>query len=563
MSERCVAGGNAVKGAVAVFREGSMAEQPACDFLTAPPPLDFKAGKLADFKRFLLNLFTPPPHHHHNHLHSSFTRATMTEPHPLQQWFTSVGVQLHPSLYLAQDPETGLSFYSSEPLPKDTTVIKVPSELCITSHSAFVRIQRLFKGEYEDWEEKMKEEDLPKADWILFYLVLSRVAIDYLSTYPDAEDRAKVTDCLAHLPYVAHIPSVIETPLHYSSAELNLLCQTPLFSSTERRLKATIFDWTAPYSMIPSQPRKGGFLDFFNKMKQPITLQDVQSDAFMSRTYHKALELWRWAESAFTSRSFPARLVGLDDTTTSPILILAYDTFNHARAHPVTWTHLPATATEGSMVAMTLNYETEGGCQVWNNYGGKSNEEFLSSYGFVLDTNSEDTLALKLGSIEPGVEGKTHYWMFPRSTNDEVAQGEGGAFKRAKCPCPSLLEELELRVLQGDEPPTGEQQRLELYGEILETLESLLLSKRKSFKGSQKRIESKNIIFVENRAEPNPKREGWHRAKWTGGQGIRKSVLRNVMQYRKGQMELLNHAVDWTRGELGRVADALDEFDDQ
>ncbi len=57
------------------------------------------------------------------------------------------------------------------------------------------------------------------------------------------------------------------------------------------------------------------------------------------------------------------------------------------------------------------------------NYGGKSNEELLAGYGFTLDTITEDTLALKIGSDDPNAEAKTHYWAVPsastKSENDD------------------------------------------------------------------------------------------------------------------------------------------------
>lgn len=525
----------------------------------------FQAGKLADqhpfLLKFLLNPFslshiiTPLASH-------SPTTARMADPHPLQQWFTTEGVQLHPSLYLAEDPKTGLSFYTSSRLPKDTAVIKVPRKLCITSHSAFLRIEQLLKviDEYEGVDPK--EEKLPKSDWILLYLVVCRLALEYLSSHPGCEEEQKLREVLTHLPYVAHIPTTIETALHFSPSELNLLCQTPLRGAADRRLNATICDYASAIVQCPYPPYESPtFAGFLRNTLEPITLRNTQSDQYFTHTYHRGLELWRWAESAFTSRSFPARLIGLDDNETAPILIPAYDTFNHARAHPVTWTHIAGTGGEGGMVEMTLNYETtEGGVQVWNNYGGKSNEEFLSGYGFVLDTTSEDTLALQLGG--EGMLGKTHYWRIPPAPSALSEQEkEGSGFKRAKCPCPSLLEELGEKVLKGDTPPTAEQEQLELYGEVLETLEGLLLTKRKAFRVSNSRIRNLDINFVEHWPVHQP-HEGWYREKYTRENGIRKHVWRMAMQYRKGQLELMNHAVDWTRSELGRVADALDAFDE-
>ena len=46
---------------------------------------------------------------------------------------------------------------------------------------------------------------------------------------------------------------------------------------------------------------------------------------------------------------------------------------------------------------------TSAGSQVFNNYGPKSNEEFLLGYGFVIDPNPDDTVILRLGSNIPSI----------------------------------------------------------------------------------------------------------------------------------------------------------------
>ncbi|SPO22709.1 related to RKM1 - SET-domain lysine-N-methyltransferase [Ustilago trichophora] len=508
----------------------------------------------------------------------------MSAKHPLLQWFTSVGVKIHPNLYLEQDAVTGLSFYTAQPLPRDTTVIQVPKELCITSKSALEQTQSILQR-LGRTETVLEPSSLPAPDWILLYLVLSRLAEGYLALA--SEDEHEIRQIFVHLLYVSHIPRVIETPLHFSPVELSLLANTPLVGSTERRLRETIVDYERARLLISSQLQQASaphaFATYLCKELDPIALEQLEHDPLMSQTYHKGLELWRWAESAFTSRSFPPRLIGLSDhrdsssssstAISAPILIPAYDTFNHARAHPVTWTYSPASHGMGDMVCMTLNYDSPSApCQVYNNYGGKSNEEFLSGYGFTLDTVTEDTLALKLGAQGSGAaqtEGKTHYWIIPSESTSETQpsseQDTADGFVKQKCPCPSLLSELEQRVLQGDHPPTTPEDQLYLYASVLETLESLLLSKRKAFRNSQTQIDGLQTDFTSVN-EAVHRADGWYRdreaANISNASSFRPSVWKNAMQYRKGQLHLLNHAVDWTRAELGRVADALDALED-
>lgn len=499
----------------------------------------------------------------------------MNRSHPLTEWLRIRGVQIHPSLYLHEDPLTGLSFYTASVLSKDTTVIRVPTSLCITSSSAFAQIQLLFRT-LNSSSQPLVQDNLPKADWVLLYLVLTRLASSFLSTTSSSEHGfAQIKDLFVHITYVDHIPTSIETPLHFAPSELALLSNTPLVGSTERRLSETITDYgrardllfthllkdfqpmhlsEAPKSIqyrnslglgSGNAPGHHPFMLFVLAFFAPKLR--VDQDPLMRESYDKGLELWRWAESAFTSRSFPPRLVGEQDDA-APVLIPGYDTFNHRRAAPVTWS---SSGEAEEMVVMTLNYamdEAEG--QVWNNYGGKSNEEFLSSYGFTVDGTSEDTLALKLGVGGKG-EGKTHYWRIPSTivvpTEEEKEEGK---FQASSCPSSSLLAELEERVLQGEERPVEETEKLELYGSVLETLEAMLLAKRKAFRASQEEVD----------ATPQPTAQtdlpdGWYRS--TSHQYIRPGVLTNIKQYRKGQLEVLNHAVNWTRTEMDRLADTL------
>lgn len=508
----------------------------------------------------------------------------MTSDQALLRWLAASGVELHYSLYLEQDPSTGLSFYTAEPLARDTTVIRVPKGLCITSVTARERIEALLAA-FGISDSGLEASSLPAPDWILLYIATCRLATEYLSTA--SEPSEVLAAALPHLPYVDHIPKIIETPLHFSPAELTLLSATPLVGSTERRLRETIVDYERARSLLEDplqQALHQPFAAFLATKLGSIPKDQLDADALMAKTYHKGLELWRWAESAFTSRSFPARLVGLSDglseassgasplAKSAPILIPAYDTFNHARAHPVTWTFSSASQVDSrDMVCMTINYAVDSApAQVYNNYGGKSNEELLAGYGFTLDTITEDTLALKIGSDDPNAEAKTHYWAVPsastKSENDDstsTSTSRSELFTRALCPCPSLLAEIETRVLRGEAAPTSDEDRLDLYGSVLETLEALLLSKRKAFRASQKQIEALQSTFPLQTA--NCESPGWHRSSAAADpsqpSSLRPFVWHNAMQYRAGQLHLLNHAVEWTRTELARVADALDDLE--
>ncbi|TKY85130.1 hypothetical protein EX895_006210 [Sporisorium graminicola] len=406
---------------------------------------------------------------------------------------------------------------------------------------------------------------LPAPDWILLYLMLSRLAEEYLASRRRDEDGVRAV--FMHLTYVSYIPKTITTPLHFSPAELALLANTPLLGSTERRLRETLVDYERARQLVCGHLTGlsgDEFGVFLAQILQPVSATQMEQDPLMARTLHKALELWRWAESAFTSRSFPPRLIGLSDAnpgqpssseTSAPILIPGYDTFNHARAHPVTWSTTPADST----VCMTLNYALpHPRCQVYNNYGGKSNEEFLSGYGFTLPTCSEDTMALKLGEATSDPEstsGTTHYWRIPATdTVDEQPpiQDAEGRFVEPACPAPGLPADIRRGWAHNNNPPPMSD--AEAYANIIEVLEAMMLRKRKAFRASQRTLDAvPQLQLVEG------EHAAWHRAETDM---VRKEVFANIAQYRHGQLRLLNHAVKWSQDVLERVADVLDGEDD-
>ncbi|PWZ01043.1 SET domain-containing protein [Testicularia cyperi] len=534
----------------------------------------------------------------------------MAKSHPLTDWFKSVGVELHPSLYLKHDALTGLSVYAATPLPPDTTVVTVPASLCITSEVAYEQVCRLLSR--AGATSLPQHSELPVPDWILLYLVLCRIAIEHASS-----TNAFPSDLLPHLTYVAHIPKCIPTPLHFSPTEYAMLANTPLQGSTERRLAETIVDFhrasscILPHILKLSQTGLQDLVEQIQAAFEPI--EETRQDKLMTTTWHAGLEMWRWAESAFTSRAFPSSLIGITvpaasvasnsngssaftSPTSNPILIPAYDAFNHARAHPVTWTHIPAPSTHPDTAAphavgsttvpesrratgrvqMTLNYAVDpADSQVFNNYGGKSNEEFLSAYGFVLPTTTEDTLALKIGTQvqsdadadahddKKGTGSTTFYWPATSasdaaSSSDqpiELSGGDGKPFVPARCPCPGLIEQLgaELRR-QPASLSSSPLIQLEEYANVIEVLESLLLAKRKQFRASQKQVDSIEAL-QETDFRPEVAR--------SPTSSVRKPVFEAVQQYRLGQLEILNQAVKWARGELERLADALEDDDDE
>ena len=90
-------------------------------------------------------------------------------------------------------------------------------------------------------------------------------------------------------------------------------------------------------------------------------------------------ELYLWAATVMTSRSFagPASfnrsegdfVTASDSNDRCPVLIPGLDLLNHNPSAKVSWIW------DANVCALRVEFTTQGGCQVWNNYDPKSNEE--------------------------------------------------------------------------------------------------------------------------------------------------------------------------------------------
>eukprot|EP01126_Amoeba_proteus_P002667 TRINITY_DN10843_c0_g1_i3.p1 TRINITY_DN10843_c0_g1~~TRINITY_DN10843_c0_g1_i3.p1 ORF type:complete len:253 (+),score=43.40 TRINITY_DN10843_c0_g1_i3:412-1170(+) len=106
-----------------------------------------------------------------------------------------------------------------------------------------------------------------------------------------------------------------------------------------------------------------------------------------------------WAYSAFSSRAVGMSLI--DNFTTEdevrsetviPCLVPLVDTFNHCPRTKVKF----LTNISEELFRYECDYDPESGIEVFNNYGNKTNEEFILSYGFYLTDNPHNTSWIQL-----------------------------------------------------------------------------------------------------------------------------------------------------------------------
>ena len=256
---------------------------------------------------------------------------------------------------------------------------------------------------------------------------------------------------LRHLPYIAMIPPSIATPLHFDRQELEQLRGTPLFPATLERRSKTRESCKQALAWLQLLCFEGFHAPALASVREELSdwvrssalsLVGAKVDEMDLPEPGTMLEMWRWGESAYGSRAFPPHLAfprkSADEVVLSrfwpgevlaPILIPGLDSINHGRGVKVTWEansqeepangQIPDHAQAGDRIALRLHDAVPKARQVLNNYGAKSNEELLGSYGFVLDDGTDDAVALVVGGNPnaPDVSKKRCYW---RRTDDKV-----------------------------------------------------------------------------------------------------------------------------------------------
>ncbi|KAL1390963.1 hypothetical protein HDK64DRAFT_266149 [Phyllosticta capitalensis] len=107
-----------------------------------------------------------------------------------------------------------------------------------------------------------------------------------------------------------------------------------------------------------------------------------------------SLEIYKWAATIFTSRCFPS------DPGASEryrVLLPVVDLLNHKFPTKVNWFFDRGSFSLKSEEPLVQSQP------VFNNYGGKGNEELLNGYGFCIQDNPCDVVAIRFGQLPPPV----------------------------------------------------------------------------------------------------------------------------------------------------------------
>ena len=161
--------------------------------------------------------------------------------------------------------------------------------------------------------------------------------------------------CL-HSAYVELLPTEddFRTPLWFTAAEFALLQRTNVYGATMQRHR----DWRAEHEQLDPSLK----ISWLNYL---------------------------WAATILSSRAFSSRLItGIGEAT--PVLFPGVDSLNHRRGEKVGW------LSGEDALSLVTDADVSAGVELFNNYGPKSNEEWLLGYGFAIKDNVDDVLVLRL-----------------------------------------------------------------------------------------------------------------------------------------------------------------------
>ncbi|WBW71675.1 ribosomal lysine methyltransferase Set10 [Schizosaccharomyces osmophilus] len=169
--------------------------------------------------------------------------------------------------------------------------------------------------------------------------------------------------------YIEYLPKSFNTPTYFNDEDKQYLKATNI----EFALQDRLHNWRHAYEDV-------------------LKLGSFSTNQF-------TFDLFIWAATVFTSRCFSSSLINsrISKEDASPILLPLIDSLNHKAMQPILW---KTDVRDTMSVQLVSQNTTSRGQQIFNNYGPKGNEELLLGYGFCLEDNAFDNVALRV-SVHP------------------------------------------------------------------------------------------------------------------------------------------------------------------
>lgn len=267
-------------------------------------------------------------------------------------------------------------------IPYQTTILSCPHSMSLSALNAWDVMPHFSNHNPTDYEhnqldlpEQLLAEARPQAIAALWLVAQRKIGKlswwqDYINVLPGVKIG---TSRYADIGILGM--GQVNTPMWWEDDERRWVGGTNLEKGIENLEEVWTTDWQTWESEIKSWSTKNGW-------------NVTKADFF-------------WALTILGSRAFPSWLVAnsctgktglalLDEHDPDMILYPGMDMLNHNPQTRNRWRF------DDNRFELIYNDEGRPGDEIFNPYGAKSNAQFLLSYGFAIDNNPHDTVALKL-----------------------------------------------------------------------------------------------------------------------------------------------------------------------
>ncbi|QHS76533.1 protein-lysine N-methyltransferase [Saccharomyces paradoxus] len=197
-------------------------------------------------------------------------------------------------------------------------------------------------------------------------------------------------------PYLDALPFRLNSPLIWNPSELERLSSTNLGNSIHEKFAGIFKEWLELVSSsdLFDLERVADDIQTFHKLDEltyeTLYEQILKNTELQTPTIWYSFSAFLWSHLIFISRAFPEYVLNKSCPDNSIILLPIVDLLNHDYRSKVKW--YPE---DGWFCYEKIGIASQSR-ELSNNYGGKGNEELLSGYGFVLEDNIFDSVALKI-----------------------------------------------------------------------------------------------------------------------------------------------------------------------
>lgn len=408
----------------------------------------------------------------------------------LLEWARSNGLYVNEKLTFKDTAEHGTSCIIAQPLEEQdkTGLIKVPKELLITPILADAFASEYLKG--------VNTSTSKNANSNLLFL-LAKLKFEKTNRTVFQESNVDLSEQFK--PYLDYLPDTgkaLGNPYFWTMEEKEMLDGTDAYTFMKRDFLKDLEDWKKIVLQmdIAEHPQlKDELLEYEAFKMGPVGGVAVDYLLNIKEVSWTSFTAYLWASCVVSSRAFPYILFDQSSQYKSQAFLLPIvDLLNSAddNQSKCRWT-----IEDNQFVFSTLDdlSKLRKNCELYNNYGDKSNLSFLLHYGFCLKNNDNESTTLTL-KLDPSViEGAKNYGVIiPKDSTEEVINFE----LRKNSPLSKDLINFFAYLVKLRSEKTGFTVRMKLEGST--QLRSIIKTKLKTLK-------KVDVVMSENVSEVNAK----------------------------------------------------------